>query len=494
MNDSGRGRLVTVSNRLPIVVRKKGEEWSIKKGAGGLVTALVPVLEDRGGVWIGWPGVVEEDAQGFAEAFEQRAGKPGFDLKTVMLTREEHDNFYYGFSNEIAWPMFHDLQILCNFDPRYWNTYRSVNRKFADVIVSNLDSKDILWIHDYHLMCTATELRSMGVDAALLFFLHIPFPSPDIFFCLPWRLRILESLLDYDFLGFQTRRDQRNFLNCVERLAPDVSLESQGRITNLTWKNRRVRTGYFPISIDFEAFEEKSQSEESAEAAWLIHEKFPERKIILGVDRLDYTKGIPYRLEAFQTALQKYPELIEARTSLVQIVVPSRQNLPAYVRLREEVERLVGQINGEFTRAGWIPVHYQYRTLDQTVLTAYYRTAEVALVTPIKDGMNLVCKEYCACNLEENGVLILSEFAGAADQLQDGALLVNPFDREGTADAIYQALTMDRQERRTRMRHLRQTVKKEDIFWWVDSFLQAAVEKDLSFYPLLQEYTPQIEL
>lgn len=491
---SRKGRLLTVSNRLPVTLRRNEQgEWKVEPGSGGLVTALVPVLRDRGGVWIGWSGIVEEEAGDVSETVGRAGDQAGYRLSPVTLTAEERDKFYFGFSNEIIWPMFHDLHTLCNFDPAYWRVYQQVNRKFAGVIVEHHQPGDYVWVHDYHLMSVARLLREMGKDFRVGFFLHIPFPPLDLFLILPWRLEILRGLLDYDFLGFQTRRDQRNFLSCVQAIVPEAVLKEEGRLSTIQLGSREMRVGYFPISIDFEDFARRASGKEVAEAAWYIHEHLPNRKLILGVDRLDYTKGIPYRLNAFREALVRHPELQE-KISFIQVVVPSREDIPQYHRLKEEIERLVGEINGQFTRAGWVPVHYIFRRLESTELLAYYRTAEIALITPLKDGMNLVCKEYCACNLEENGVLILSEFAGAADQLQDGALLVNPVDLQGVAGALYRAFVMEEQERRSRMQRLRKVIQEQDIFWWVDSFLRASIYKVLQDFPVLKEYVPRIHL
>jgi trehalose 6-phosphate synthase len=251
--------------------------------------------------------------------------------------------------------------------------------------------------------------------------------------------------------------------------------------------------GAFPISIDFKEFANLAATEDVADRAWYIHEQFPKVQIILGVDRLDYTKGIVERLEAYENALRRYPELRE-RVVLVQVVVPSRREIPEYQDLKIQIERLVGRINGQFTHAGWVPIHYLFRSLDRTELLAYYRTAEIALVTSFKDGMNLISKEYCTASLEENCVLILSEFAGAAAQLQKGALLVNPHDIEGVADAIYKAFKMPRDERRRRMKKLRDSIKKQDIYRWVNSFLQAAIDRRLDNFPLVEDYQPQFEM
>ncbi len=494
--EPGRGsadaRLVVVSNRLPIkLTRNKGsDEWRIEPGSGGLVTAMAPVLRRRGGLWIGWPGTVEEDGVELEPLLPRVVERFGYQLQPVPLTADERDNFYLGFSNEVVWPLFHDLQTLYNFDPAYWRTYRTVNRKYAEVIVANARAGDYIWVHDYHLMNVARELRDLGFEGRIGFFLHTPFPNPDIYLKLPWRFEILQGLLQYDLLGFQTVRDRRNFLHCVRRLLIDVPMAGSGAVVTCRVDGRPIRVGSFPISIDFEAFAALGGSPEVAARCSRLQERLPGRRLVLGVDRLDYTKGIPYRLQAFRKALERFPEL-RGRLSLIQVVVPSRENIPEYADLKEEIERLVGRINGEFTESGWVPIHYIYRSLEREDLVAHYRCAEIAFVTPLKDGMNLVAKEYCAANVDESGVLILSEFAGAADQLQEGALLVNPYDLEGMAEAIHRATRMSPEERRDRMRKLRAAVRSQDIFWWTDLFLRAATAESLEGFPDLPDYTPR---
>ncbi len=488
-NKTREGRLITVSNRLPIMLTRADDgEWQIEPGGGGLITALAPMLRDRGGVWIGWPGVVEEDQVDIEPLLAHATGDSGYALKPVVLTATEHDKFYLGFSNEIIWPLFHDLQSRCNFDPTYWATYEAVNRKFAQAVAQHSRAGDYLWVHDYHLINVASELRALGVTNEVGFFLHIPFPSPDIFLKLPWRFQILRALLDYDLIGFQTLRDRQNFAQCVQALLKDVAIQDKGPVSLAQIGTRVVRVCALPIGIDFQEFAQQAASAAVADAAWYIHEALPGRTIIFSTDRLDYTKGIPEKLAAFRYALLHYPELHE-RVTLVQAVVPSRTDIREYAELKAEVERLVGEINGQFTRAGWVPIHYIYQRLSRTELLAYYRTSEIALITPLKDGMNLVAKEYCACSLED-GVLILSEFAGAAAQLQRDALLVNPYDVAGVAAAIYRAWTMGREERRARMRNLRRAIRERDIFWWVDSFLHAGATYSLNNGTLLEKFVP----
>jgi trehalose 6-phosphate synthase/phosphatase len=485
-------RLIVVSNRLPYVFARTEDGWKTEGGSGGLVSALVPVLRDRGGTWIGWPGTSEK-APGLDEALTTASRKLGINLRGVQLDAADVDNFYHGFSNEIIWPLFHDFPSLCRFDPKYWNSYNEVNRRFAEAVVEECSKADFVWVHDYHLMNVAAEARSIGCKVRMGFFLHIPFPPPDIFFKLPWRATLLQALLSYDLLGFQTMRDRRNFIQCLRLAEGQVTVQGKGNVVTVTAGRYTTRVGNFPISIDYGNFARQAAAADVSARADELHRLLPNRKLILGVDRLDYTKGIPHRLQAFRTALDRYPELRE-RISLIQVVVPSRVDIPQYHELKTQIEQLVGEINGTFMRpGGWVPVWYVYSSLSRNDLLAYYRAAHIALVTPLKDGMNLVAKEYCACSIEEECVLILSEFAGAAAQLQRGALLVNPYDVEGVADAIHQAYTMSDDERRNRMRRLRRGIRECDIFWWVDSYLQAAIERDLSDYPQPDTgYVPEI--
>lgn len=494
MNTRARSGLVVASNRLPVVVvRHPDGRCELVPGSGGLITALVPVLRDRGGVWVGWPGTCGE-LSSLEPELAAAGERAGYRLEPVSLTVDEERKFYQGFSNEIIWPLFHDLQSHCNFDPEYWEVYQRVNHRYAEALARHCREDDFLWVHDYHLTSVATELRRLGRSAHLAFFLHIPFPPLDIFLKLPWRFQLLRALLDYDLVGFQTPRDLRNFLGCVRHLMPEVRVQGRrGQIQTLQLDQREVRAGSFPISIDFNAFMKRAAASEVGEKVAELKAMLPNRELIVGIDRLDYTKGIPQRLRAFGHALERYPELHE-RVTLIQVVVPSREEIPRYHDLRTEIEQLVGEINGKFTRpGGWVPIHYVFRSLTGTDLLAYYRAAQIALITPLKDGMNLVAKEYCACSIEEENALILSEFAGAAAELQHGALLVNPYDIEGMAEAIHRAVQMPIDERRARMRRMRRVIRNHDIFWWVDSFLRAAIAKDLSAFPQPDDYVPQPE-
>lgn len=472
-------RPVVVSNRLPYVIQRDADgRYSAAPGSGGLVAALLPVLRDRGGSWIGWSGLGGDD-DGVQQALDD-ANEGAFSLHSVPLSEDEVENFYHGFANEVIWPLFHDLASLCNFAPAYWQSYLQVNRRYAKTVLEKTNDSDLVWVHDYQLMHVGAELRRGGHAGRIAFFLHIPFPPVDLFLQLPWRRAILRALADYDLIGFQTRRDRRNFLQCLHALLPGVAVSGRGQVVKVRIGERELRVGHFPIGIDYAGVAGAAASEAVAARVRELHALLPDRQLILGIDRLDYTKGIPNRLLAFRSALERYPDL-RNRVTLIQVVVPSREPIPSYHDLRQQIEQLIGRINGEFTAPGnWVPIHYVFRSLDQLELSAYYRAARIALVTPLKDGMNLVAKEYCAASIEEDCVLILSEFAGAAAQCRHGALLVNPHDIEGTADAIHRACRMERAERLRRMRRMRREMQRRDVFWWVDSFMRAAALADFA--------------
>jgi alpha,alpha-trehalose-phosphate synthase [UDP-forming] len=465
-------RIVIVSNRLPIVVEADESGWQLRNGSGGLVTALGPVLRRWGGLWIGWPGAASTDELALRAALAERSQQSGYELVPVPMSPEDIEGFYQGFCNEIIWPLFHDLQSECNFMPDYWTRYLAVKQRFAEVVQACVQADDLVWVQDYHLMGLARLLREHGLTNRLGFFLHIPFPPPDTFCKLPWRTDVLLGLLHYDVIGLQTPRDRENFLDCVRKLLPATHLQRRRGTVECRLSDRLTQVGVFPIGIDYAQFSQAAATPAITERVQELRSQMPNQQIVLGLDRLDYTKGIPYRLRAFQLALKRYPEL-HRNVTLLQVVVPSREAVPEYQGLKAQIEQLVSQINGEFTQPGWVPIHHVFRSLDWDELVAYYRVADVGLVTPLKDGMNLVAKEYCACQVEGDGVLILSEFAGAAVQLQRGAILVNPYDLDGVAYTIWDAVSKTRAQRRGPMRRLRGIVRRQDVFWWVDRFLGA---------------------
>jgi len=461
-------RLLVVSNRLPVIISKKNDKWHLYPGTGGLVTALTPTMEKNHGIWVGWPGCKYEVPA--VPLLKDYNAKIKYELHPVRLKDEEIDKYYRGFANETIWPLFHDLLGHCVFNADNWESYVDVNRKFADEAMKVVEPNSFIWIHDYQLLLAGYFLRQRLSKRPLNFFLHIPFPSRDLFRRLPWKQEIITAMLSYDHVGFQTVNDRRNFIQCVKSLVPEAVIKIHKRLCTVHLEGRTIELGHYPISIDFNEFNDMAKSKEVSDSAWYLHEKHGERTLVLGLDRLDYTKGIPERFLAFERMLEKYPDAHE-KMSLIEIVIPSRMDVPGYSDLKEQLDQLVGRINARYTKNGWIPIHYMFRHLERVELLGFYRACEIALVTPLRDGMNLVAKEYCASSIDNNGVLILSEFAGASAQLGKGAIMVNPYDLEGTADAIYSAFIMDKGERQKRMKALRSEVKRNCVQKWVDWFL-----------------------
>lgn len=476
------GRILMVSNRLPVALEHDNEgAWRAEPASGGLVAALDPVMHQHGGVWVGWPGVAETNVDSLHDALDEIQGNTAdYSLDAVPLSETEVEEFYEGFANQIIWPICHNRLSACHFEPDYWRTYQTVNGRFARHVRDRAATDDFIWVHDYHLMNVAADLRALGVNNRIGFFLHIPFPTVDILENLPWWREVLHSLLAFDFVGLQTISDRDNFIACVEALSGRVGKKGDRECIKLDihdqalpTRSRNISVGALAISIDYAAVTRAASTDDAEAVLHTYRQSWPDRQMALGVDRLDYTKGLPHKLEAFRNAIERYPEL-QTRLSLHQHVIPSREQVPQYAEQKEEIERLVGEINGEFTTPGWVPIHYMFHRLNPAELMAYYRAADIALVTPLKDGMNLVAKEFCAAQMEEAGVLVLSEFAGAADELGDGALLVNPNDVEAMADRIIEAYRMDEAERARRMRPMRAHIRDNDAFDWVNRFLEAA--------------------
>ncbi len=490
---STESRLIVASNRLPIALRPgEGGEVRVTPSDGGLARALWPLVERSRGTWIGWPGVAAEDLDPAAVA-RALAAWPG--LRGVSLSRAEVEAYYAGFSNSVLWPLFHGLASRCEFGCGGFASYRRVNERFADAITVALEGRSgAVWIHDYHLMLVAERLRARDIRARLGLFLHTPFPALDDLLKLPWRAELLRALLAHDVIGVQSARDLRRFLACIDRLVAGVAVAERGAREALlrVADGREIVAGVFPIGIDTAPFERARDEVGVAQKAAALREGTGEKTIALGVDRLDYTKGLLERLRAFERALDRHPELV-GRIVLVQVVVPSREQVPAYARLRRDVEREVGRISGRFATAGWAPIRFLYRPLTPEELLALYREADIALVTPLADGMNLVAKEYCASKLDRPGVLVLSEMAGAACQLRDGALLVNPYDEEATADAIWRAFSMPYAERAERAHALREIVATRDVHWWGEAFM-ASLLRDAPAPAAAAEVLPTVDV
>ncbi|HKJ55865.1 MAG TPA: trehalose-6-phosphate synthase [Nitriliruptoraceae bacterium] len=455
--------LVVVANRLP--VSRTPDGW--RASAGGLVTALRPVVEQVDGHWVGWDGS-DADVPDRVDGFDAQ-------LHPVSMTEDEVDDHYYGFSNRTLWPLLHDLLAEPVFDNDWWRTYERINRRFADAAAEVPADNPVFWVQDYHLMLTPAMLRERLPDATIGYFLHIPFPPPELMARLPWNDQLLDGLLGADSIGFHTEWYRENFVRSVRRTRRDVTVS--GDMVHLP-DGRSVRTAAHPISIDVDEFSSLAVADETEAELAQLREQFAGRNVMLGVDRLDYTKGIRHRLQAIERLLHDQPEL---RTSFafIQIAVPSRDDVDEYRELRNQVEYMAGHINGRFTEPGHdVPIHYLYRGVPKTRLAAYYRLADVMAVTPLKDGMNLVAKEFvtvqhAARNQPEQdaGVLLLSEFTGAALEFVDDAVMCNPFDVQSLGARMAQSLTFDADDRRSRIDRMATQVAEADVFAWVNDEL-----------------------
>lgn len=454
-----RRRLIIVANRLPVHRVGKGRDARWESSAGGLVTALAPVLEGSEGSWVGWTGAPGPAPRPFVH--------DDIRIRAVPLSTAEIRAYYHGFSNRTLWPLYHDAIRAPDFTRSWWEPYQAVNRRFARAVAQRARRGDIVWIHDYHLQLVPAMLRVARPDLRIGFFLHIPFPPLELFAWLPWRGDVIAGLLGADLVGFQTPEAAQNFVEAARDYA-----SATGSDTALRFMGRTVRVGSFPISIDTGWYESVATRGRTLARADEIRRRMgPDRRIMLAVDRLDYTKGIDYRLLAFEELLRR--GVINARNCvLMQIAAPSRESVSEYAQMRSVVEGIVGRINGEFALPGFVPVQYFRRNLSREELVAYYRAAEVMLVTPLRDGMNLVCKEYVASRVDGDGVLVLSEFAGAVRELRR-ALIVNPRDVMGTMSAIARALNLERREARLRMSSLRSVVREHDVHHWAGGFVEA---------------------
>ena len=453
-------RLVVVSNRVA--------DLSRSAQAGGLAVGLADSLRQRGGVWMGWDGQTLK----YDDQPEPRIRKIGTVTQaTIPLTEQDYAEYYLGFSNSVLWPLFHYRLDLVEYKSVFLDGYRRVNAKFADALTSVLQPDDIIWVHDYHLIPLAAELRQRGCNQRIGFFLHIPFPPPEIIAAVPRHRWLVESLLEFDVIGFQTNTDLGNLQHYVEDHL-GCRMEQDGRIRI---GKREVIAGCFPIGIDVDAFVEMAEKPNEEVAIETQRRDILGRKQIIGVDRLDYTKGLPDRLRAFARLLELYPEMRKT-VALMQIATPTREEVEAYVEIRKELEALSGAINGRFADFNWTPVRYIHGTVPREALAALFRASQVGFVTPLRDGMNLVAKEYIAAqSMEDPGVLVLSKFAGAAEELRE-ALIVNPYDVDDMARNLCRALTMPLEERRERQAALMKRIRKHDARYWLESFM-AALER-----------------
>jgi trehalose 6-phosphate synthase len=449
-------RLVIVSNRVA--------DLDNQAQSGGLAVALGDAFRSTGGIWFGWDGSIVEDG---TEIVVNQVSQRNATIATVQLTKQDYEEYYLGFSNKVLWPVCHYRLDLCDFQPAYLEGYKRVNRNFAAALAPLLQPEDLVWVHDYHLFSIAAELRALGAKNRAGFFLHIPFPPPEMIQAIPQHDWLLGALFQFDVIGFQTAADLNNFCRFVGDHAGgtvygDGTVEAFGRT---------VVAKEFPISIDVDEFAAMAQTQKATSQIARLNRRTVVRSHIIGVDRLDYTKGLPERFKAFRKLLEIHPEHSKSVT-LMQIAPPTRVEVEAYANIRVELEQLSGAINGEFGDFDWTPLRYIHRALPRDTLAALFRGSEVGLVTPLRDGMNLVAKEYVAAQDEEDpGVLVLSKFAGAAEELEE-ALIVNPYDIDDMAAAMQTALEMPLGERQDRHLALLKRIRKHDVQYWRKSFLK----------------------
>lgn len=472
------GKTIIISNRLPVQLQISNGNINAIPSVGGLATGMKSVHSGGESLWIGWSGLMDEDTPPELEdKIDEALAENG--CAKVKLNAKEIDGFYYGFSNRTIWPLFHYFLEYSEFELDFWETYKSVNQKFADAIIEKSDEDDTIWVHDYQLMLVPQMVREKRPETSIGFFLHIPFPSYEIFRTLPWREEILEGLLGSDLLGFHTYDYERHFLSSVRRL---LGLEVS--FNEIFMDNRAIKVDSFPMGIDYKKFHEaanahgqKSNKERSDLQLRLDNHKAsaPDTKLILSIDRLDYSKGIAKRLNAFEYFLKKYPEYQE-KVRLIILAVPSRSNVPQYQLLKKEIDELVGRINGELSTVNWTPIWYFYRSLPFDNLIDLYTSSDIAWLTPLRDGMNLVAKEYIATRTDKTGVLILSEMAGSAYEMNE-ALQINPNNFEEQADALKHAINMPKEEQMDRNTFLQKRLERYNVEVWANEFMNALNEK-----------------
>jgi trehalose 6-phosphate synthase len=469
---AGDRRLIVVSNREPYRRVEEDDDTVWKRTTGGLVSALDPLLRRQRGTWIAWEPGRPPGKPGATTRSRVPGREPSFTLLQVPLARAEVEQYYDGFANRALWPLCHYFVDRCHFDEDEWQAYRRINQRFAEAVAAEASGRELVWIHDYHFCLLPCLARRGGVASPIAFFLHVPFPAPEIFQIFPWRRKLLAGLLGADLIGFHCSSYVRHFLACCRRfLGAEVSLETG----TVRWHGRTVRASAFPIGIEVDEFQALARDPAVAARSREIRASLGTEKMILGVDRLDYTKGIPARLRAIDALFERHPEH-RRRVSFVQVAVRSRSRVREYQEIKRRIDELVGRINGRHGDAEWQPIRYANEGLERAELVAHYLAADVCLVTPLRDGMNLVALEFCACRPRGDGVLVLSEFAGAAERLGSAALVVNPYAIHEVADALDEALAMPPEQQARWMRPARRQVLEHDVRRWLDSVLVAAAQ------------------
>lgn len=459
-------RLLVVSNRLPVSIEQRKNSFNIKPSVGGLATGLGSFYKSYDSSWLGWCGITSDNLSKNKINDIKIKLKDDYSNIPVFLTENEVNKYYYGFCNRTIWPLFHCFTQYVIYDEKQWECYKKVNKKFCDAIIKMAEPDDNIWINDYHLMLLPTMLRKELPDAKISFFLHIPFPPFEIFHLIPWRKEILEGLLGADLIGFHIYDYVHNFLDSVYNI-----LGYDHTLGEIITNDRILKVDSFPMGIDYERYANAIELKEVRRNMAQIRRRMGKYKLILSVDRLDYTKGIPQRLEAFEQFLEKYPEY-QGKVSLIQVSAPSRTKVYYYQQLKKEVDELVGRINGKYRTFDWNPIWYFYRSFTLENMAALYNMADIALVTPIKDGMNLIAKEFVATKSNDKGVLILSEMAGAAKEMSE-AIIVNPNNTNEVIEAIHQAIEMNEDEQIKRNKQMHFRLKRYNVRRWAEDFISS---------------------
>ncbi|MFX1239121.1 MAG: bifunctional alpha,alpha-trehalose-phosphate synthase (UDP-forming)/trehalose-phosphatase, partial [Promethearchaeota archaeon] len=467
-------RLIIISNRLPIQVFKKEEGLEFKPSIGGLATGLRSFQNKYNVLWIGWPGI-DMDRLNDEEKNEIKTKlRDELDCYPISLTKEDIKYYYAGFCNTTIWPLFHYFIQYADYNNEFWKFYKSVNKKFFEKTIEILKPSDVVWIQDYHLLLLPKLIKTRFPEINIGFFLHIPFPSYEIFRLLPRRKELLDGVLGADLIGFHIYDYVRHFKSSVLRiLGPEVEMNK------ILFKDREINVDSFAMGIDYKKFSNAAKSLKTKEQVEKIRKELGDVKILLSVDRMDYSKGILQRLEAFKTFLEQYPEY-RKRITLIFIVAPSRLKVEEYQLLKSDIDELVGRINGEYGTIDWVPIMYIHKTVQFENLVAFYNIADVALITPLRDGMNLIAKEYLSCKTDGKGVLILSETAGAAKQLTE-AIIVNTNNKEEIVEAIYDSMTISEEDQVKNMKIMQHRIEKYDVFKWAEDFVDRMIELKNTF-------------
>ena len=469
---------IIVSNRLPIQITKSNDKFDFKPSTGGLATGLNSIHKRGDTLWVGWAGVssnlIEQNQNKIIDEHLKK-----LKLSQVRLDDDEINEFYYGMSNKCIWPLFHYFIEFAKFDNSMWDSYVKINKKFCSHIVNKIAINGTVWVHDYQLLLLPKMIKDLRPDLTVGFFLHIPFPSFEIFRIFPWRVDLLEGMLGADLIGFHTFDYQRHFLSSVQRI-----LRYDVLFNKVSFGSREITVNTFPMGIDFKKFfnaanahlnQNKSEKTELKKQLELHKKNTEDSKLILSIDRLDYTKGVINRLKSFEIFLNKYPKYIE-KVRLVMLTVPSRSDVPQYKRLKKETDELVGRINGNYATVNWTPIWYYYREMNFDDLIDLYMLSDIAMITPVRDGMNLVAKEFVATRVDKKGVLILSEMAGASKELYD-SITINPFDLHSMADAIHKAINMSTEEQIRRNTTMQKRLSRYNVEYWANAFFSALKNK-----------------